>query len=270
LARTDPTILADLRKKLGNVSPQAISQRRQRIQKQVAMPTDIATYIVAQQNGVRIERRLDADTLQTVADFQARLAALESSAAGPTRSRSQSPRAAKSAPTDLRIGDLRIPKDALDPKRMAEAVQMADIYPLLYAFENSMREFVDGHLTVAYGDKWHDDPLIVNTTIRGRVERNRNAEARHRYHSRRNARFVYYTDLGDLPLIAHSQNGWKVFKLLLPSDKWLHGRVEVIEASRNVVAHMNPLAKRDIDRIRINFEDWLAQIKDQPPAQSMT
>jgi len=70
------------------------------------------------------------------------------------------------------------------------------------------------------------------------------------------------SDLGDLPLIVHSTNGWKVFKSLFPSDKWLHGRVEVIELSRNVVAHMNPLRKGDIDRIRINFEDWLEQIKD--------
>ena len=60
-----------------------------------------------------------------------------------------------------------------------------------------------------------------------------------------------------LPLIAHSENGWKIFKSLLPSARWLDGRVEVIEASRNVVAHMNPLQKRDIDRIRLNFEDWL-------------
>ena len=117
---------------------------------------------------------------------------------------------------------------------MTDAERMAEIYPILYAFENSMREFIDGHLAAAYGDKWHDDPKIVNTTVKGRVERNRNAEVRHRYHSRRNARFVYYTDLGDLPLIAHSENGWKVFRSLLPTDKWLHGRVEVIEASRNL------------------------------------
>jgi hypothetical protein len=117
---------------------------------------------------------------------------------------------------------------------MTDAERMAEVYLILYAFENSMREFIDGHLAAAYGDKWHDDPKIVNTTVKGRVERNRNAEVRHRYHSRRNARFVYYTDLGDLPLIAHSENGWKVFRSLLPTDKWLHGRVEVIEASRNL------------------------------------
>jgi hypothetical protein len=150
---------------------------------------------------------------------------------------------------------------------MDEAERMARVYPLLYAFENSMREFIDGHLTTSYGEKWSDDPKIVNEEMRKIVKRNSGAEARHRYHSARNARFIYYTDIGHLPLIVQSENGWKVFKKFFPSDRWLAGRVEPIETSRNVVAHMNPVKKRDIDRIRLNFEDWLDQIKGhEPPA----
>lgn len=267
MAQTNRQVLAALREKLGGVSNQAISQRRERVQTQVAMPTDIATYIVAQSEGVRIERHLDADTLQTVADFQGRLAAKGGGAtASPAARVTTRGRQKSETVKELRVGDVKIPKNALSQKHMDDAERMALVYPLLYAFENSMREFIDGHLTDAYGDKWWDDPKIVNTTIRKRVERNRNSEKRHRYHSRRTERFIYYTDIGDLPDIATSQNGWKVFKSLLPSDKWLYGRVEVIEASRNVVAHMNPLQKRDIDRIRLNFEDWLDQIKDNQPA----
>jgi hypothetical protein len=52
-----------------------------------------------------------------------------------------------------------------------------------------------------------------------------------------------------------------------PSESWFPSIVEKIEASRNVVAHMNPVRKRDIDRIRLNFEDWLEQVKGrQPPS----
>lgn len=264
MGQTNPKILAELRAKLGNVSHQAISQRRARIQRKIAMPTDIATHIVAQGEGIRIERHLEAETLQTVADFQGQLAAQGNyGAAIPT---SHKPVSRQAQPVkELRVGELRIPQNALSQTHMDDARRMAEVYPILYAFENSMREFVDGHLTHAFGDKWHEDPKIVSTTIKGRVERNRNAEVRHRYHSRRSARFIYYTDLGDLPLIAHSENGWKVFRPLFSSDKWLHGRVEVIEASRNVVAHMNPLKKRDLDRIRLNLEDWLDQVKDQRP-----
>ena len=56
-----------------------------------------------------------------------------------------------------------------------------------------------------------------------------------------------------------------MFKDIFPSDKWTPGIIEKIEASRNVVAHMNPLQRKDVDRIRLNFEDWLAQIKGHEP-----
>lgn len=269
MARTNQKILAALREKLGGVSHQAISQRREKIQAVVQMPTDIATYVIAAREGVRLHKELDAATLERVASFEERLHAKEqANGSGQALARTSKPRrdaTARRSIREIRIGELKIPAGALNAKHVSDAVRMGEVYPTLYAFENSMREFIDGHLVAVYGTNWPDDPKIVNTTIKSRVERNRNAEARHRYHSRRSARFVYYTDLGDLPLIAHSEHGWRVFKRLFPTDKWLHGRVEVIEASRNVVAHMNPLEKRDIDRIRLNFEDWLAQIKDNPP-----
>ncbi len=231
------------------------------------MPVDIATYVVASREGVRLHRELDSATLEQVADFDARLRARErANGQTPDPPRWTTKKGAKASPAaKVRSGDLKVPTRALNPQHTADAVRMAEVYPLLYTFENSMREYIDGHLTATYGDKWHDDPKIVSKPIRDRVERNRNAETKHRYHSRRNARFIYYTDLGDLPTIAHSENGWKVFNPLFPTDKWLHGRVEVIEASRNVVAHMNPLQKRDVERIRINFEDWLDQMKNTLP-----
>ena len=231
------------------------------------MPNDIATYVIADREGVRLHAELDAATLEKVASFQERLRAREQETTSATgNSKTPTRRTTGHGPIKvLQLGQIKIPANALSQQHVADATRMADVYPLLYVFENSMREFVDGHLTAVYGGDWPEDPKIVNTTVKGRVERNRNAETRHRYHSRRTARFVHYTDLGDLPLIVHSENGWKVFKPLFPSDKWLHARVEVIEASRNVVAHMNPLQKRDIDRIRLNFEDWLDQIKDHLP-----
>lgn len=269
MAQTNSRILAKLREKLGRVSHQAISQRRARIQALVPMPTDIATYIVADRAGVRLHRELDTATLEQVAVFEERLRSREEggrrATAPPVPGGGKVPSKVR-APKELRVGQLKMPENALSPTHTADAQRMAEVYPLLYVFENSMREFIDGHLTASYGEKWWDDPKIVSTTIKLRVERNRAAEQKHRYHGIRNARFVYYTDLGDLPLIAHSENGWKVFRALLPSDKWLPGRVEVIEASRNVVAHMNPLKKRDIQRIQLNVQDWLEQIKGVRPS----
>jgi hypothetical protein len=178
---------------------------------------------------------------------------------------------------EIRIGAKRVPTGVLGGRLIEEANRMAEIYPIFYALENSVRQYIDGHLTEAYGDRWHEDPKIVGVKVRAVVERNRNAAARARYHGRRNARFIYYhgrrnarfiyyTDLGHLPAIVHSENGWKVFNPLFPSDRWLYGIIDPVEASRNVVAHMNALSKRDIDRIRLNFADWIDQIKGTQPS----
>ena len=137
---------------------------------------------------------------------------------------------------------------------------MTGAYSLLYAFENSVREFIDSHLETHFGSEWVKDPQIVAKGIRDRIDGNRKAEDRNRYHSSRKAGSVYYTTLGDLVRIVHSQKAWPVFAPLFPSDKWLHGLVEPIEISRNVVAHMNLLTKRDLARLKLNFEDWLAQV----------
>ncbi len=142
---------------------------------------------------------------------------------------------------------------------------MSEVYPILYAFENSVREFVDSHLAKNLGKDWYDDPKVVSPRIRQTIERNKAAEQRHRYHSRRNARFIYYTDINNLASIMMSEKGWPVFKSMFPSDKWVPSVIEKIEVSRNVVAHMNPLQKKDIDRVRMNFEDWLDQIKGHEP-----
>lgn len=252
---------AHLREKLGVGD----RQLRRLIAKRAAeLPStnEQALYTLAHEAGLKLQNYMTADQIAEVRGLmQGRPV---TPAPVPVTAR------AKSKPTvtmkELKLDDVKIPPGALGKKHMEDAVRMAAIYPVLYAFENSMREWIDGHLTAAYGAKWHEDPKIVSTGMRERVARNRAAEDRNRYHSRRDARFIYYTDLGDLPAITRSENGWKVFKPpMLPSDTWLHGRVEVIEMSRNVVAHMNPLAARDIERIRINFEDWLAQIKDHPP-----
>jgi hypothetical protein len=263
VARTNQAILAALRKKLGDVSHQAISQRRHRIQSEVGMPTDIATYVIAQREGVRIEKHLDTETLRTVAEFQSRL---DSKGAPPEpRPRRGAARNQGAVVKELHVGGVKIPDAALGQKHSEDAVRMAEIYPVLYAFENSMREFIDGHLSNAYGSKWHEDPKLTTKGMRERVERNRSVEGAYRYHSRRTDRFIYYTDLGDLPKMVQSASGWKVFKALLPTAIWLELRVEAIEVSRNVVAHMNPLSKRDMDRIRMHFREWLDQIKGRGP-----
>jgi hypothetical protein len=232
------------------------------------MPTDVATYIVAQRKGMKLHKYLPAEKLDEVATWEQRLAAKEGAESGSSSGGSRSkpkPAIKQTIVKELHLDKVKVPNAALSSVRKADAERMAAVYPMLYAFENSVREFIDGHLTDRLGKDWFDDPKVVSKGIRTTVARNKAAEGQHRYHSRRNARPIYYSNIDDLGSIMQSEKGWTVFKKIFPSDKWVPSLIEKIEASRNVVAHMNPLQKRDIDRIRGNFEDWLEQIKGHEP-----
>ncbi len=272
--RTDPNLLADLRKKLAKpgeapVSNQAVQQRRAKLQAVISMPTDVASYVVAQRAGMKLHSYLDDSKLDQVATWEQRLSAKETAngaaAPAPTLARKK-PATGTAIVKELHLDKIRVPDAALSQARRTEAEKMAAVYPTFYAFENSVREFVDGHLTATYGKDWWDDPKVVSKPVRDTVDRNRRAEGRHRYHSGRKARPIYYTNLGDLALITASEKGWQVFKPpMFPSDKWFPALVERVEASRNILAHMNPLQKRDVDRLRMDVEDWLAQIWNHAP-----
>jgi hypothetical protein len=175
----------------------------------------------------------------------------------------------RSARSEIALGKINIPAGLLSERHRKDAERMAiDVYPLLYAFENSVREFIDGHLTAAHGANWYADPKIVSTEVRRTVERNRKADAENRTHSARNARPIYYTTFGELALIVQSEKGGRVFKRpLFPRVTWFPELVKASEHTRNIVAHMNPIQPPDLKRLQVDFEDWLNQTKDHlPPA----
>jgi hypothetical protein len=262
LAQTNRQVLEALRTKLGGVSRQAIGQRRDRIQKLVRMPTDIATYIVAHRVGVPINRFLDEETLEKVADYDARLAAKEGEGPAPTRA---APVKGMKGAREVTLFP-GIPTARLSEKHMRDAERMAKVYPLLYVFENSAREFIDGHLTQKYGRDWWGDPKLVVKDVRDFVEIARKAEAENRTHTSQKARPIYYTTFGHLVRIVESEKGRKVFKKpLFPRPSWFTELVKSSEHTRNIVAHMNPLQAADVKRLEIDLQDWLKQIDGHEP-----
>jgi hypothetical protein len=258
-----------------DITERAVNLRRAKAQSLVAMPSDVALYVIAQRSGVPITRWVkDGAVLAQVADFDARLAAKESPGQETPRRSGGSRPSSSTGNGSARGGDfvldkIRVPAGVLSDRHRRDAEQMATkVYPLLYAFENSAREFIDGHLAAVYGVDWWDDPKLVSKPVRDGVEISRMAEHENRTHSARNARPIYYTTFGDLVLIVQSEKGVKVFKRpLFPRPTWFPELVKASEHSRNIVAHMNPLRKQDLNRLELNFTDWLAQIKGHmPPA----
>ena len=153
----------------------------------------------------------------------------------------------------------------LSEKVLKEAKYMAEkVYPLLYVFENSAREMIIRVMRNSYGDNWWDIDTKVSTDIRNTVKDRIAKEDRNPWHGRRGAHPIYYTDLEHLGQIV--KNNWPLFKLILPTQEWFLQRVKEISHSRNPVAHMNPLSKEDVDRIKVYTKDWEKQIAQKKSA----
>lgn len=149
-------------------------------------------------------------------------------------------------------------QDPLLPAKTAnEAVEMSKIYVYIYIFENSVRNVISLVLSKKYGASWWE--TRVTDGVKKNVQRRINDEINNPWHGKRGSAPIFYTLIDDLKSII--KNNWGDFASLFPDQTWIDTRIGEIERSRNIIAHNNPLAKRDIDRIKLYFEDWEAQVK---------
>jgi hypothetical protein len=139
---------------------------------------------------------------------------------------------------------------------LREAEKMKEVYPIIYVFENSVRNVISLVLTKKYGLDWWDKRVAkpVRDRIQGRID----DETNNPWHGKRGVAPIFYADIKDLQSII--KNNWGDFQSLFPNQNWIEARIGEIERSRNIVAHNNPLCERDIKRVRIYFEDWETQI----------
>jgi hypothetical protein len=232
------------------------------------MPTDIATYVVAQREGVKIAKYLDETTLQTVAEFDSRLAQKEGGQSAPLTAPGVRAERGRSASKAVDLTSINLPVGILSTQQTTEAHRMAGtVYPLLYVFENSARSFVRGHLEAVYGKDWWDDPKLVPNKVRKVVARNKAASGKERWVVRANPHPIYLTELGHLADIIISEHGWKVFKPpVFPRQSWVVEHFRTIEAPRNVVAHMNSLTASNIQGLQTRCREWFDQIAGHLPS----
>jgi len=137
---------------------------------------------------------------------------------------------------------------------------MANVYPLLYMFENSARDVINRVLTDAIGTDWWGK-IAANGLAKKVVGRQKD-EGRDAWHSQRGAHPIYYLDLPDLPPLVNHQLAWPHFKgLFTGRQNWFDGVVDDLNVSRRVVAHMNPLTREDIQQVEAGVNRWARQLK---------
>ena len=129
-------------------------------------------------------------------------------------------------------------------------------YLAFFCLENAVRELILDRMLENHGSGWW--AATVPSAVRERVTRRQEAEGQARWHISRGAGELSYTDFGDLKLII--QNNWTDFADLFPDQNWITARLAELEASRNVIAHMNTLDEREEGRVRLYLQDWSRQV----------
>lgn len=150
----------------------------------------------------------------------------------------------------------------LPPELIGEATRMAErCYPLLYVYENTIRNVIKVIMEKKYGPDWWDVRVKklhgkMDEKILSRIK----DEADERWHSsKRGVHKIYYCDLDDLRKII--EDDWDVFKKIHPRKSWVTEHIMQPGHSRNIIAHNNPLSNKDIASIQTKVGEWLDQIK---------
>jgi hypothetical protein len=131
--------------------------------------------------------------------------------------------------------------------------KMAQVYPLQYILENSLRVVIKKVLEKKYSKNWWGNK--VKTEIKNRVEDRKLKEDKQPWHGKRGQHEIFYSDFSDLKSII-SKN-WDDFKTIFPSQQWIIQRLDDLEHPRNIIAHNNPLSEDDKKRIGLYLSDWL-------------
>ncbi len=215
-----------------------------------AISKETAAYLVAADYGIDISKEVSVDELGKVRE----VSRIQQPVA--EASRSFSSKRGKTQPINMQIGQLRIEDIPLPKKLVEEANDMSKVYPVVYLFENSIRQLILSVMQKKHGQHWWSSKAPLKA--RQKVEERKRNEDKNRWHCKRGSHDAYYTDIDDLTSII--TNNWEDFKYILPSMDWVRVKISEIEQSRNVIAHNNPLAKRDRDRINVDFLDWVSQV----------
>jgi hypothetical protein len=149
-----------------------------------------------------------------------------------------------------------LPLEDFSAEIRSKAMSNLPAYLAFFCLENAVRELIAERMDQQHGPDWWETQVAKG--IRDKVQNRREKEGTNRWHSRRGAEEIYYTDFGDLALII--QNGWSDFSDLFPDVAWIGNRLKELEQSRNVIAHNNVLDKLELDRIRMYLSDWLRQV----------
>lgn len=156
-----------------------------------------------------------------------------------------------------------IPEINLPAEKVSEARRMGEIYPYLYVLENSVRELIRATLQPSHGSDWWN--LCAPKEAITKAAERRDKQGKSRYYGTKAPHPIYLVDLDDLRNII--TRNWKDFEPTLPklpnTQAWVVNVLQMIEETRNIIAHNNPVSRDDEQRLKVHFKDWGKRIRSE-------
>jgi hypothetical protein len=257
---TNRELRTALLKHLG-VSQQRLSQRAKNTkQKYGPMSTEEATYVIAHQEGLDLTKYLDPSAVDRVRNLIPNTGHQRIIARNTEKS-SQSRRAHVRIKIESALPDVDV---FLSSTIARDAKKMANLYPVYYVLENSLRIVIKRIMEKKHGTDWWD--IRVKKEVKEKVTDRKNKEHKQPWHGKRGQHEIFYSDFGDLRAII--EKNWDDFKDLFPTRSWITQKLDELENPRNILAHHNPVNNIDKNRIDLYFHDWvtlLSSRKDMIP-----
>lgn len=150
----------------------------------------------------------------------------------------------------------RLPFELLEQRLVTRAREMAVVYAAIAAFENAVRYFIEKRLLEEIGEAWWTE--CVPDKRRQKAESRRDEEDKIRWHAKRGASLLEYTEIEDLKAILVTKQD--VFLPIVQSIDWAKHILDTVEHSRNIIMHSGYLEREDVERLAIAIRDWLTQI----------
>ena len=238
-----------------NVSPQRLSQRVKLVKEHYGpMPTELATYVIAHKEGIDLTKFLNIETVDRVRSLLPNNGAIVVE-----QIRRKKTRAAPSYARINIVGKLPDVDAFLSSGIAKDAQAMAQVYPIYYTLENSLRIVIKRIMENKYGKQWWDSK--APKPVKKNVDDRKCQEDKKPWHGKRGQHEIFYSNFGDLRTII--ERNWDDFKKFFPSRLWITQKLDELENPRNVLAHHNPVSKIDLKRMEVYFEDWVNLLKDR-------
>lgn len=131
------------------------------------------------------------------------------------------------------------------------ALEMARLYAVLYAFENHVRQFIRETLEENEGANWFEN---LPSKMVSHAENRQQTAMKDSWLEGEKTDLLGFLDFGHLAQLIVAK--WEHFQSIVPSQHWLKQRMDELEKSRNFIAHNRILLPSEFQRMYMYIADW--------------